>query len=92
MLNVSDIATKVLTEPDDDGDVNVAVKATIMNDDESEAVDGHVVIQGVDSDGFEVETIYLQYSLAPRESKIVSDRTNMKFEEFSRIARLQVKG
>jgi hypothetical protein len=91
MLNVSDIAAKVLTQPDDDGDVNIAVKATIVNDDESEAVDGLVAIQGVDSDGFEVENIYLRYSLAPGEAKVISDRTDMNVEEFSRIARWQFK-
>ena len=52
---VSNIAAKLIST--DDEDVTVAIKATVKNNSDDESV--IIEIQGVDADGFEIETVFL---------------------------------
>ena len=53
---VSNIAAKLIST--DDEDVTVAIKATVKNNSDDESV--IIEMQGVDADGFEIETVFLR--------------------------------
>ena len=82
---VTDIADKVISEQD--GWVKVAIKATIEN----QSDDKHVVleIQGVDSEGFAIDSIHLSGLVPIGQSKILTNNQLIEKSIFEMIAHWQ---
>lgn len=67
---VSDISTKKFK--DSEGDISLAVKATVKN--LSDDSDVFIEIQGIDEDGFEMLSIELSGEVPVGESKVLTTR------------------
>ena len=79
---VFDIAYKVIKE-DEDGWVDVAIKATIENQSDDEDV--MVEIQGVDREGFEVESVVLSGRVPIGKSKVLTTKESIEKSLFKMI-------
>ena len=84
---VSDIATKVIAT-DEDGDVQLAIKATVENGSDSEDVG--MWLQGVDAEGFEVEDAYLAANITVGGSQTLTTKIFIKGELYKQISRWQI--
>ena len=85
---VSQIATRVFVESDDDGDTSYAIKALVENHSEDEDV--FITLQAVDADDFEVATVNLSGTVPPGGQRTITTRRFMNAGEFSRIDRWQI--
>ena len=85
---VSDVATKVIAT-DEDGDMELAIKATVENGSGGEDIT--IWIQGVDAEGFEVEDTYLDGNVPPGGSRTLTRKILIKGELYKQISRWQVK-
>lgn len=84
---VSDITTKVIAT-DKDGDVQLAIKATVENGSDSEDVG--MWLQGVDAEGFEVEDAYLTANITVGGSQTLTRKIFIEGELYKQIYRWQV--
>lgn len=85
---VSDVATKVIAT-DEDGDVQLAIKATVENGSDSEDIT--IWLQGVDAEGFEVEDAYLEGNIPVGGSQTLTGKILIKGELYKQISRWQVR-
>ena len=83
---VTDIAYKVIKE-DEDGLVDVAIKATIENQSDDEDV--MVELQGVDKEGFEVYSVYLDGHVPLGKSKVLTTKELIEKSIYQMIAHWQ---
>ena len=83
---VTDIAYKVIKE-DEDGLVDVAIKATIENQSDDEDV--MVELQGVDREGFEVYSVYLDGHVPLGKSKVLTTKELIEKSIYQMIAHWQ---
>ena len=94
---VSDIATKVLSIPegDEDGYVELAIKATVKNNLKKKKKyrgdDVGIELQGVDAEGFEVDTVYLEGTIPLGGTRTLTTREPIKVGLHKQIARWQQK-
>ncbi len=89
-LEVSEVAGRAIGPPDEDDDMEYAIKAAIYNP-TNKTLEFFVGIQGIDADGFEIETSYLRGTLPPKQGRTFSDKSTMKKELFVQIRRWQFK-
>ena len=86
---VTNIETKVF-KTDSSGDVWFGIKATVKNlghkDDEI-----YVALQAIDREGFELNDITLHGNIKAGESRDLTVKTYMPYEEFKNIYKWQVK-
>jgi hypothetical protein len=82
-ITVTNIATKVMSPADNNGDVWFAIKCTVRNN-ENTSQKALVTLQAVDADGFELNTIGLVVKLNAKESKNVSQKSYMPEKEFKK--------
>ncbi len=81
---VGDISTKKMSEVDNSGDVWFSIKALVKN---TAQVDKKVdlVLQAVDSDGFELKSISLTGSIKAGGEEILTDKTYMPDKQYRGI-------
>ena len=70
MITVHDIATRVVSEDEDD--FSFAIKALVQN--ESDDSELYVTLQGLDSDGFEIYEVILEAIIPIGASKVITTR------------------
>ena len=86
-LVVTNIATKIVTPRDSNGDIWFAIKCTVTNRGMSERAG--VILQAVGSDGFEITTVPLAGDLGPGQTKTLTTKDYMAEKDFKRIAKWQ---
>lgn len=88
-IEISDIATKLVSSPDSSGDVYYAIKADVTNNGQKQDV--RVELQAVDSDGFEVADLTLRGDIPPGTSKVLTDKKYMQETAYKSIKNWQIK-
>ena len=88
-MKVYDIATKVIATDDEDDEIEFAIKASVEN--QSDDKDVFIELQGVDADGFEVETVFLEGRIAPGEQKTLTTKETIDKALFEQIVNWQFK-
>jgi hypothetical protein len=88
-IEVTNIETKIVRGPDNDGDVWFAIKCAIRN---NSGTDQRIFVnlQAVDVSGFELKTVYLSAKVRRHSFEIASTQSFMPEEDF-RKARWRVK-
>ena len=86
-LVVTNIATKIVTPRDSNGDIWFAIKCTVTNRGTWERPG--VILQAVGSDGFEIKTVSLAGDLGPGQTKTLTTKHYMAEKDFKRIAKWQ---
>ena len=81
MITVSDIATKVVSEDEDE--ISFAIKALVQNG--YDDPDVLVKVQGLDSDGFEIFDLWLEGTIPSGASKVLTTREDIDKELFEQI-------
>ena len=81
MITVNDIATRVVSEDEDD--FSFAIKALVQNG--SDDPDVLVKVQGLDSDGFEIFDLWLEGTIPTGASKVLTTREYVDKELFEQI-------
>ena len=81
MITVHDIATRVVSEDEDD--ISLAIKALVHN--ESDDTEVYVDLQGLDTDGFEIHDTTLAGTIPIGASKVLSERTYVDKALFKQI-------
>lgn len=89
-IRISNIAAKLMSKPDEDGNVTFAVKATVTNTSD-EPISFAFDLQGIDGDDFEVTDVFLGGELGPKESRTVTDRAFISMDDWGRIVRWQAQ-
>lgn len=87
MITVHDIATKVISESE--SSIWFAIKALVHN--ESDDTEVYVELQGIDSDGFEIDDITLTGTIPIGASKVLTNKTYVEKELFGQIVVWQEK-
>lgn len=88
MITVSDIATRVVSEDEDD--LSFAIKALVQNG--SDDPELYVELQGLDSDGFEIYDVMLEGTIPIGTSKVLTTKENYVDKEiFEQIRSWQQK-
>jgi len=72
MLMVSDIQTKILSGPDEDGEITFAIKVSVTN--RFDDADVFLDVQGLDADGFERASVSLEGHILPGQTKVLSTK------------------
>ena len=88
-MKVTDIQTKIIDAEEDYDEIMFSIKATVEND--SNSTDVMVVIQGIDSDGFEIHSELLDGSIPVGETRVLTTRSDMNKKLYDRIVKWQVK-
>ena len=84
---VSDIATRLVKNEDDDGDVTYAIKASVENHSDDESV--WITLQAVDADEFEVGTAHREGTVPRGGKRTLTTQSFMNGDAFRRIVRWQ---
>ena len=84
---VRDIAVKVLSV--EDGYTSFSIKAVVENQSEDEDVT--VGLQGIDADGFEIESTYLSGHIPVGMTKTLTTRTSVETSLYEQITHWQEK-
>ncbi len=87
-VEVSNIATKITTEPDSSGDIWFAIKAKVKNLGHKPKV--FAKLQAIDSDGFEIYDLTLHGQIKPGKSKVLTDKKYMPLKDYKQIRNWQV--
>lgn len=88
MITVSDIATRVVSEDEDD--FSFAIKALVQNGSDNPEL--YVELQGLDSDGFEIYDIMLTGTIPIGTNKVLTTREDYVDKElFEQITVWQQK-
>ena len=88
MITAHDIATRVVSEDEDD--ISFAIKALVQNGSDDPEV--FITLQGLDSDGFEVYDVILQGTIPIGASKVLTTRLDYVDKElFGQITDWQQK-
>ncbi len=69
-MKVSEIATRLIDEMSDEGDVYVSIKALVENDTSDPEVG--IMLQGVDEEGFCLHEFHLSGDIAPGGSRVLT--------------------
>lgn len=85
-MKVSNIVTKVLGK--EDGEVNFAIKALVENVDDDHS-DAFVHIQGLDGDGFEIHSLYLEGTIPRGKNRELTTRDEVEEAIFGKIVKWQ---
>ena len=88
-LVVTNIATKIVTPRDSNGDIWFAIKCTVTNRGTWERPG--VILQAVGSDGFEIKTVSLTGDLGPGQTKTLTTKDYMAEKDFKRIVKWQLE-
>ena len=83
---VTDIAYKVIKE-NEDGWVDVSLKATVENQSDDEEV--MVELQGVDGEGFEVHSVFLDGHVPIGKSKVLTTKEGIEKSIYNMITHWQ---
>lgn len=86
--DISDFAVKAISV-DDYNDVKFAVKLTVKNNTRDEDV--YFDLQGLDEEGFEIETVSINCEVSPGGSRKISTHDEMSADLFEQIVEWQVK-
>ena len=87
MITVHDIGTRVVSEDEDD--ISLAIKALVQN--ESDDTEVYITLQGLDSDGFEIDDITLTGTIPIGTSKVLTNKAYVDKELFEQIVVWQEK-
>jgi flagellar hook assembly protein FlgD len=83
-VTLTDVKTKVLSDPDNSGDISFTVKADIQNQQDVPA--RRITLQAIDSEGFELYKTTLAGSVEARASGTLTKKTYMPYKDFKAIA------
>lgn len=88
---VSNIATKVLKRDAEDETLSFSIKADVTN--KTDDSDVCIELQGLDSEGFEIYSVYLEGKIQPNGTKTLTDKQEyVDFSDFDQIASWQFAG
>lgn len=87
MLTISNICTKHITEDDDD--VKIAIKLDVENNSEDEQI--YVDLQGIDADGFELDSTILSAKVPVGSKKTITTQLYINKSQYKDIVSWQVK-
>ena len=88
--DVGDVEAKVVSGPDDDGDLLVSLKVNVINNTESE-MDLAFTIQGIDADEFEVFECRLGGKAAPLGITTITDTQYIEASIYDSIWRWRIE-
>ena len=88
-MKVTDIQTKILEVEEEYDEIMFSIKATVEND--SNDTEIMVVIQGLDSDGFEIHSEMLDGNIPIGETRVLTSRSDMSKKLYEQIVKWQVK-
>jgi len=87
LIEVSNIQSRI-TKYDSIGNVWFSIKAEVRNKGNAERVS--VRLQGIDSDGYELKTIFLRDFIEQGQTKTLTDNTLMKTGEYNKVKEWRV--
>ena len=88
-MKVTDIQTKILEVEEEYDEIMFSIKATVEND--SNDTEVMVVIQGLDSDGFEIHSEMLDGNIPIGKTRVLTSRSDMSKKLYGQIVKWQVK-
>lgn len=89
-LEVSGLAHKVLSGPDDEGDLEISVKVSVRNTTEADR-DAEVIIRAVDKEEFEVFEARLTGKVKAGQTRILTDTQFIREKLYKSIARWETE-
>lgn len=87
MVTVSNVLSKYISEDDDD--VSVSFKVDVENKSKSETV--YVELQGLDAEGFEVDSFTFSSTVSVGSKKSVTAKTYVSKDNYKNIVQWQTK-
>lgn len=91
-INVENISTKILKKDNEDNTISFALKADVTNikGDEYSEEEVNIEIQGVDSEGFEIISVYLSGNVKFGTTKTLTSREDYQdHDEFKQVMKWQ---
>ena len=88
-MKVSEIATRVLDEMSDEGNVYVSIKALVANDKSDPEV--CIVLQGIDKEGFCLHLFCLEGDIAPGGSRVLTAVSYLSRSSYGKIIQWQLR-
>jgi hypothetical protein len=89
-LEFSGLAHKVLSGPDNDGDLEISVKLNVNNT-TAKVMDVKVVVRAVDAEGYEVFDTQLTGKVNARETRILTDTQYINEKLYKTIVRWEIE-
>ena|SRR6185503_4692984 len=89
-LEASGLTHKVLSGPDDDGDLKISIKVTVLNTTEAE-IDAAVVARAVDKEDFEVFDVRLTGKVKAGKIRVLTDTQFITEKLYKSIARWEIE-
>lgn len=89
-LEVGPVEAKVVSGPDEDGDLLVAIKVTVTNNSDSEQT-VTLEIQALDSEDFEVFECDLSGTIGPGTTRAITDTDYINAEIYKTISQWRVE-
>ena len=86
-MKVSEIATRLIDEMSDEGDVYVSIKALVENDKSDPEVG--IMLQGVDKEGFCLHLFILEGDIAPGGSRVLTTVNYLSRASYEKIIQWQ---
>ncbi|MEE3054962.1 MAG: hypothetical protein VYB34_14620 [Planctomycetota bacterium] len=86
-MKVSEIATRLIDEMSDEGDVYVSIKALVENDKSDPEVG--IMLQGVDEEGFCLHEFYLSGDIDPGGSRVLTAVSYLSRASYGKIIQWQ---
>ena len=89
-LEVSGLAHKVLSGPDDEGDMEISVKVSVRNTADTDR-DAEVVVRAVDKEEFEVFEVRLTAKVKAGQTRTLSDTQFVGEKLYKSIVRWEIE-
>lgn len=89
-LEFGEVYAKVVSGPDEDGDLEISIRVTVINNSDSEQ-DVDLSIQGLDSDEFEVYETDLEGKVGPKSQQSITDTDFIDAEVYQTITHWRIE-
>jgi hypothetical protein len=89
-LETSGLAHKVLSGPDDEGDLEISVKVSVRNTTEADQ-EAQVIIRAVDKEEFEVFEVRLSGKVKAGQTRVLTDTQFISEKLYKSIVRWEVE-
>lgn len=89
-IEVSGLAHKVLSGPDEDGDLEISVKLTVKNTTEADTR-VEITVQAIDGEDFEVFDVRLSGSVKAKQTRVLTDTQFISEKLYKTIVKWQIE-
>lgn len=89
-LEVSDLSHKILSKPDEDGDLEISIKVNVRNTTETD-IEAAIVVRGLDKEDYEVFEVPLSGKVKAKQSRVLTDSWYINEKRYKSIERWEVE-